>query len=449
MKDRPLFDDHEDAVLNGAIAGLVEVETAIAALEAERARHLATAMRVALNRTRHRPRSVQEREMALRSIAAEIAVALRGNDRTMQRRLHGALSLVDDFPRTFTALNDGVISAAHAEAIREVGVVLTDPEVRAAYESRVGERAAIDTAARTRAYARALVEELRPETIDERFAAAEQHRRVWIDDDVDGMARLGVIDGAAKIRAMYDRLTRQARAVREVARDAASSGAVAGAGTGTGTGTAVRDVRTLDQTRADLLCDLVLAGQLAVDDTGEALPGGLGAIRAHVAVTVPVATAAGRDDRGAIVDGQSPIDADTARQLMAGAGDWDRVLTHPVTATVLEVDRYRPTPTMRRRLAARDVHCRFPGCRQPARRCQVDHTHDHAKGGRTALSNLAHLCTRHHTLKTETTWTAEQRPDGSLVWTSPLRRRTVDRPETTVAFTPGPELTPRPEPPPF
>jgi len=431
MPDRPLFDDREDAVLTDAVAGLVTAEAAIATLEAEKTLHFAAAMRVALDRSRHRPRTVQEREMAVRSIAAEIAVALRWSDRTVQRRLQEALSLVDGFPRTLRALDDGLISAGHAQVISEIGGVLDDPEVRAVYETRVVERATADTVARTRAYARALVEELRPDTIEERFATAEQARRVWIEDDVDGMARLGVIDGAVKIRAMFDRLTRQARAVRDVARDAAAS-----------PHTAVTDTRTLDQTRADLLCDLVLAGQPAVDPTGELLPGGLGAIRAHVAVTVPVRTAAGLDDRGSLVDGQSPIDAATARRLMAGAPDWDRVLTHPVTATVLEVDRYRPTPALRRRLAARDVRCRFPGCRQPAHRCQVDHNHDHAKGGRTSLGNLAHLCLRHHTLKTVTPWTAEQRPDGSLLWTSPLGRTVTDHPETTVAFIPDPDPPP-------
>lgn len=429
----PVFDDREDAVLADAVAALVESERAMAELEAARVVQFAAAMRVALERSKHRPRAVQEREMALRSIAAEIGVALRWNDRTVQRRLGEAVQLVDDFPETLQALSAARISARHAAVIRDVGVELDDPAVRATFESRVIERAATDTVAGTRAFARTLVEELHPVSISERFARAEQQRRVWIDDDVEGMARLGVLDGAAKIRAMYDRLTRQARAIRSVPRPES---------TGDDPDT-VDDRRTIDQVRADLLCDLVLTGQPTIDPTADALPGGLGAIRAHVSVVVPALTAAGASDRGASIDGQSPIDADTARRLLAGSPAWERVVTHPVTGAVLAVDRYRPSPAIQRFVRARDVHCRFPGCRRPARACEIDHSEDHARGGPTSRTNLACLCTRHHTLKTETSWTARQGPDGSIEWTSPLANTVTDRPERYVAF------VPEPDPPPF
>ncbi|MFM2719910.1 HNH endonuclease signature motif containing protein [Microbacterium mcarthurae (nom. nud.)] len=436
MPDRPpVFDDREDAVLTEVVGALVESERALAELEGVRIVQFAAAMRVALRRSEHRPRAIQEREMALRSIAAEIGVALRWNDRTVQRRLGEALQLVDDFPTTVQALSDGRISARHAAVIRDVGTELVDPTLRAAFEARVVTRAASDTAAGTRAFARALLEELHPASITERFESAEQQRRVWMEDGVDGMARLGVIDGAAKIRAMYDRLTQQARAIRVVARAEAEVGDIHP--------DAVQDRRTTDQTRADLLCDLVLAGQPAVDPTAGTLPGGLGAIRANVSVIVPALTAAGATDRDASIDGLSPIDADTARRLLAGAPAWDRLVTHPVTGSVLAVDRYRPSPALQRFVRARDVHCRFPGCRQPARRCDLDHNHDHARGGPTARCNLACLCKRHHTLKTETPWVARQLPDGSIQWTSPLGRRATDRPERYVAF------VPEPDPPPF
>lgn len=433
MPDRPpVFDDREDAVLTDAVAALVESERALAELEAARVVQFAAAMRVALERSKHRPRAVQEREMALRSIAAEIGVALRWNDRTVQRRLGEAVQLVDDFPATLQALAEARISARHVAVIRDLGVELEEPGTREIFESRVVERAATDTVAGTRAFARAVLEELHPVSISERFARAEQQRRVWIDDDVDGMARLGVLDGAAKIRAMYDRLTRQARAIRAVPRPESTDDP-----------DAVDDRRTIDQVRADLLCDLVLTGQPAIDPTPDTLPGGLGAIRAHVSVVVPALTAAGASDRGASIDGQSPIDADTARRLLAGAPAWERVVTHPVTGAVLAVDRYRPSPAIQRFVRARDVHCRFPGCRRPARACEIDHSEDHARGGPTARTNLACLCTRHHTLKTETPWTARQGPDGSIEWTSPLGRSVTDRPERYVAF------APEPDPPPF
>lgn len=433
MPDRPLLDDREDAVFSDVVEALIESERALAELEAARILHFAAAMRIALRRSAHRPRAVQEREMALRSIAAEIGVALRWNDRTVQRRLGEALQLVDDLPATLQALSEGRISARHAAVIRDVGVELGDPVARAEYERRTVERAASDTVAGTGAFARAIVEELHPVSITERFERAEQQRRVWIEDDVDGMARLGVCDGATKIRAMYDRLTRQAREVRAVAGRAADDDPGPDA---------VHDRRTIDQVRADLMCDLVLTGQPAIDPVADTLPGGLGAIRAHVSVTVPALTAAGVSDRGASIDGLSPIDADTARRLLADAPAWDRLITHPITGSVLAVDRYRPSPALQRFVRARDVHCRFPGCRQPARRCELDHTHDHARGGPTSRCNLACLCTRHHTLKTETAWVARQLSDGSIEWTSPQGRVVTDRPERYVAFVPAPDPPP-------
>ncbi len=78
-------------------------------------------------------------------------------------------------------------------------------------------------------------------------------RRVWVDDDIDGMAQLGVIDSATKIRAMFDRLTRQARAVRRVVD--AGGGEIGVTDTGRST-----DAR-------DLLCDLVLGGRPVIDPT--------------------------------------------------------------------------------------------------------------------------------------------------------------------------------------
>ncbi len=103
---------------------------------------------------------------------------------------------------------------------------------------------------------------------------------------------------------------------------------------------------------------------------------------------------------------------------------------------VLAVDRYRPAEQQRRYLEARDRHCRFPGCRVPVRRCDLDHTHDAADGGPTEVGNLAHLCKRHHTLKHETAWTVRQTRDGTLEWTSPTGRRHRDEPSPRVTFTP-------------
>jgi hypothetical protein len=450
MTRYPFFDDREDAVLDGIVDGLVDDERARAELDAQSVLRFAAAMRVGLARLADKPRSTQEREMAIRSIAAEIAVRLRWHDRTVQNRMNEALRLVDDFPATLDALAAGRISARHASVIRHEAPVVNDAAVLAVYEETVLERAVRDTVSRTEVYAKQVAEELNPVSITERFRTAVESRRVWMQDLGDGMGELGVIAPITTVRAMHDRLTQQAHTLRAATPPVVDSPAgdlpvVERAKRDETRGAhaeSVHDTRTIDQTRADLLTDLILTGQPATDP----LAGGLGAIRATVQITVPALTAAGASDRGATIDGLSPIDADTARDLLAGADRvWDRILTHPITGLVLATDSYRVTPTMHRYLQARDVHCRFPGCRRPARVCEHDHNVDWARGGKTEAGNMAMLCTRHHTLKTETEWSAKQLPDGSIEWTSPLGHRTADPPErhSRVVF------VPEAEPPPF
>jgi len=74
-------------------------------------------------------------------------------------------------------------------------------------------------------------------------------------------------------------------------------------------------------------------------------------------------------------------------------------MTCATTGGVLAVDRYRPGKDLKRFLHARDEHCRFPGCRMPVWRCDIDHTVDAALGGATCECNLEDLCQGHHTLK--------------------------------------------------
>ena len=200
------------------------------------------------------------------------------------------------------------------------------------------------------------------------------------------------------------------------------------------------DRRTLDEMRADIFADLLLATDPVAHNNG---PTGARLIRATVQITVPVLALVGdaamSPFESPTLQGIGPIDAETARILTAGAPGVDRILTHPVTGAVLAVDRYRPNEDLRRHLSVRDEHCRFPGCRMSVRRCDVDHTIDHALGGPTSAENLAHLCRRHHTLKHQTAWTVRRRPGGLLEWTSPTGRVYIDRPVSTVAFAPDPE----------
>ncbi|HWT32496.1 MAG TPA: HNH endonuclease signature motif containing protein, partial [Microbacterium sp.] len=223
--------------------------------------------------------------------------------------------------------------------------------------------------------------------------------------------------------------------------------------------TAPVDERTHSQLMADVFCDLLLTGTPDGHGTTEHNRAALAAIRPTVHVTIPAGTLTapartattltggtftGRTFTGretctgvAEIPGYGPVDDDTARILAGAADNWVRVFTHPATGVPVNVDRYRPTTRQRLYLQARDLHCRFPGCRRPAAECDIDHTiAAAADGGPTDLCNLACLCPRHHTLKHQTDWQVKQLPGGILKWTSPTRRTHTTRPPGTIQFLP-------------
>ncbi|NLB47752.1 MAG: HNH endonuclease [Microbacteriaceae bacterium] len=141
-------------------------------------------------------------------------------------------------------------------------------------------------------------------------------------------------------------------------------------------------------------------------------------------------------EAAAALAGYGPIDTMTARFLASCTTTWDQVQVHPITGNVITVDTYRPSAAQRRFLAARDQHCRFPGCRVPIHRADIDHTIAAADGGKTATTNLAVLCRRHHTMKHATPWRVAQNECGDLTWVSPTGRLHRARPTSRVRFMP-------------
>ena len=84
------------------------------------------------------------------------------------------------------------------------------------------------------------------------------------------------------------------------------------------------------------------------------------------------------------------VSAETARRLACDAATV--TMRHGPAGEILDVGRRTRTisPALRRALAARDRHCRFPGC--AATRCDGHHIEHWAQGGATALGNLVLLC---------------------------------------------------------
>jgi hypothetical protein len=89
---------------------------------------------------------------------------------------------------------------------------------------------------------------------------------------------------------------------------------------------------------------------------------------------------------------------------------------------------YRPSLKLQHLVRIRRPTCTFPGCRQPARRCDIDHTVAFERGGVTCLCNLGPLCRRHHRCKQAEGWSLSQPAPGEFLWTTPSGRRYTTRP---------------------
>lgn len=435
-----------DRSLDEIIDLLEVVEQQRRRADAERVRWFAAALEQALED------NVGSPEIAYRSLRAELATALQVSEHAIERQLSLAQRATQNFPSTLAALEQGTVSYQHVQVICDEGVIIgsgTDPETaerRHAYEQAVLEVAACETPNRLKPVARRLAETWAETPIEERHQEARTLRHVKVIDGDDGMADLIAHLPAVEAYAIRDRLTRISchieRSEHTAATESVSAVSDAAASTlppafGASPAPNAPDAsdalgatpespvpsRTRDQIRADVLTELLLATDLHTLFAGSATE----AIQARVQIMVPADTEQGTAE----LAGYGPIGTGTARNLAGTAPHWEHITTDPATGSVLAVDRYRPSEEMRRLLGARDQHCRFPGCRIPANRCDIDHTIDAHYGGPTATDNLANLCRGHHTLKHNSKWRVTQRAGGVLEWTSPTGREYTDRPPST------------------
>ncbi|MAP63638.1 MAG: hypothetical protein CMH34_07830 [Microbacterium sp.] len=289
------------------VAEARRLRVVIAAAEADLARTHADAYELAQEQTaRLRDASMREREMPLRSMAAELAVDARVSDRTLQSQLFEAHRTVTQFAASWEAWREGQVSRAHVRVIVDAGADLPDDEARAAYEAEVLAYAEKTSAGRVRSFAEQVAEKHNPKTMQERHDEAVRDRRVWVEDLRDGMSMLGVIGPSVEVHGVHDRLTRQGKAIkaadRAARREAAERDAeqrdasgepgeptaaaggdaadVGGADCGETSDSVWFDERTLDQIRTDVLLDMypVPVPRLSTPSAGLRLgsPGRLG-----------------------------------------------------------------------------------------------------------------------------------------------------------------------------
>ena len=447
MESNGRFGQTQLTVIDAAVSRIERREARKRELEAEQLLDFAAAMEAAVGRG---VGAGDERELAYRSLRLELATALRESERTVDRLLTTAYLAQQDFPATLAALKRGEIALSHLRVVTDEGAPLEtgqpaiDNPRRAAYEREVLVIAREETPARLRPIARRLAAAHAESTVAQRHEQAMKRRGVRVVDCDNGMADLVASLSAEDAYAIRDRIAQLAKRAVEGGRLDTRVGAperLAPSDAGradTANGEAVnRDAvngdavngdavsqqqqakRSRDELRADIFRDLLLCRES--EETAEREQ-----VKAHIQVVIPAHGAAE-------LMGYGPIDSLTASRLAGGADAWERIRVDD-DGGIVSVDRYRPSQHMKRLLAARDLHCRAPGCRVPASRCDIDHTIDAAHGGPTSTANLAHLCRGHHTLKHHSDWTVSQQGNGEMRWTSPTGREYLDRPASRVRF---------------
>ncbi|TFC83954.1 HNH endonuclease [Cryobacterium cheniae] len=354
--------------------------------------------------------------VAEREFVTELACTLRLPVRSAETLIAESRTLIHELPATRAALQDGLITYRHAQAIMNQAWSLP-AEALAGFEEALLKSAPHLTVSNLKYKARVMRERLHPESIRARHQKSVLDRTVTFEPEADGMASMHWYDSAARVKAAHDRLTVMGLSLQ-----------------------GPDEPRTVTQLRADVFEDLILDGVTA---------SGVGkGIRGTVHVTVPAMTLLGHSEEPGHLEGYGPIDPDTAREIAARAPSFIRILTHPETGVVLSVGRtrYKVPKDLRRYLRVRDETCRWPGCRRAAAHSDLDHTLDWQFAGITAHDNLAHLCPADHALKSETRWSYVHLPDGTLKWTSPTGRTFLSEPATIIrSAAPPPETLKSPE----
>lgn len=323
---RCVSEDSQWPVLDDLVGRVVSTRRQIAAAQAAEARMLFDAVELIADRTAQLRQAAQQAgrrydssaDLPLREVSLELGMAMRMSDRTVQTRISEAFTLVNEFPRTFDAWSAGDIDAGHAWGISRVGILLTDEAARARYEELALVAAATESPARMTQAAKAIAATICPEAFAELARAASEERAVRLYELPEGMARIIADLPASLAHAILDRLTEMAKGVLRETDDAVLDAGVADSAAAaerareadttdvgdddakdastetviTGPSTHARpsepgiDPRGMDQLRADLLCDLLLAGAPAAHGRD----GSLAAIKARIQVTVPAAT---------------------------------------------------------------------------------------------------------------------------------------------------------------
>lgn len=217
----------------------------------------------------------KRRDVCLQAVQTEIATSTRVSDRTVARHMADACGITHDYPELFNALRKGLISKPHALTILDAGCIITSPSKKRAFEQEMLEYAKKTSANRVRHVARHVAEQYTDRDIEQRAAEAHTQRCLTVQPLDDGLSQLTATIPSTQAAALYDRLSRMARAVklhnnqaRKQLKDMECSGIDLTRRSHQGLETAASDERTVMQIRTDLFLDITLTGFPSAIDCG-------------------------------------------------------------------------------------------------------------------------------------------------------------------------------------
>lgn len=422
----------DDATVVGAIAGWARAE---AAASAHRLAAIAELVR------RHATGPVDHAMWSCDNwdaIAAEVAAAQGISHRAASGQMYLAVALCDRLPRVAVLFAEGAISARLASAIAWHTDLIKDPDTLALVDAELAKHAARYgplSVGKTAQAIDAVVDRHDPGAL-RRTQSAARSRDLVVDlaNGESGTAALWGRLYATDAAALDRRLLAMAH---EVCED---------------------DPRTLAQRRADALGALAAGGQhlgcgCGNDECPARLESDERASNVVIHVVAESSSLEGESAAGLSGEGTPDVEASTAAPpaaptaLIAGGGTVPapriaelvrqgarlRPVRYPGKRVAAE-PQYRPSSALDAFVRCRDLTCRFPNCDRPAEFCDIDHSVPYPLGP-THPSNLKCLCRKHHLLKTFwTAWRDEQRPDGTVIWTSPTGHTYTTRPGSRLLF---------------
>ena len=367
----------------------------------------------------------------------DVAAALRLSGSTAQMRIDVARTLINHLPNTCSALAMGEISAAHATVIaKETAAAIRDGLSEFAIyqiEESALAHAEFHTPGQVANKVRTTIAQLAPQEFEVVVDRARETRRVSCYNEADGMATVVAILPAHDAQTVMKSIEAYILKMNEIDEAKQKNLSKVWKNTSNISHTSNKSDESDNSREATSPWSLLSADNKRADALtailSDALAHNVDEVRSHrrpvtVNVTIDLPTLLGLAENPGQLSGYGAIPASVARELASDA-TWKRFITDPQTGNLLDYGRekYEPPQALVDFLLARDRTCRFPGCRQPTSRSDIDHANSWESGGETKAENLGLLCRRHHRLKTHGRWGLVSNADGSCLWTSPAGKK--------------------------